>query len=723
MKQKILSDSSSSDGEDDIHQLTINEHFAKAYEYRKEREELAKLKEKYGDDTTLDPSDGELESDSESDESEDEDGEELTPAVDAAILRTLARIKQKDPGIYEVERNVFHEEQQKSGKLSAPVRKPKEKAAKPLTLPAHRLATVLDSSASPDDEDEDAPAVTHAEEQERLRVETIAAFHASAETGNEKTEEEDAEGDLFTLRDKTQDELALEEEEYRRYLEREVGQLDGLIEVETEGVEGEVKREEGDSIVKEKKKKGKKGKSKAKDEIKETDQEFLMNYILNRGWIDRSSRRVPTYDEVTSKVPGEPAARQEDEPATAKVEGHAKDLLDDDEFDEVAERFESSYNFRFEEPDAPHIPSFPRAVDTVRRPSEHTERRKEARERRKQRKEEELHVRREEVKRLKGLKLREIQQRLEKVEKEGGWSNSKALEGLDLDGDWDAEAYDKQMAAILEEAEGNVDDEKPVWDDDIDVNDIVPPSDDKELQASGSKSVKELKKEKKREKKKAKAKLANGEDGVDVDAMDAEVDRMDEDEEQWDGTEEMRKRVLDKYMDELYELEFNDVVAGMPTRFRYAQVPKNTYALTPAEILLADDKDLNEYMGIKKYAPYRKEKEQWDAKRGQRLRDFKQKMAARGVKTEGLSQRNGDGEGKEKKRKGKKERMREKAAGTSADAVEEEEVAVPSRPAKRDRTTNVVIEDEQDEEPEGPAKKKRRRHKKSGKSEQAVGET
>ena len=33
--------SEDSDNED-IHQLTINEHFAKAYEYRKEREELAK---------------------------------------------------------------------------------------------------------------------------------------------------------------------------------------------------------------------------------------------------------------------------------------------------------------------------------------------------------------------------------------------------------------------------------------------------------------------------------------------------------------------------------------------------------------------------------------------------------------------------------------------------------------------------------------------------------
>jgi protein KRI1 len=39
---------------------------------------------------------------SSSDETEDEDGEELTPAMDAAILRTLAKIKRKD-GVYGTE--------------------------------------------------------------------------------------------------------------------------------------------------------------------------------------------------------------------------------------------------------------------------------------------------------------------------------------------------------------------------------------------------------------------------------------------------------------------------------------------------------------------------------------------------------------------------------------------------------------------------------------------
>ena len=64
------------------------------------------VKEKYGSDADTDDLNAE-DSDSESDESEDEDGEELTPALDAAILRTLARIKARDPGIYDTGRSVF----------------------------------------------------------------------------------------------------------------------------------------------------------------------------------------------------------------------------------------------------------------------------------------------------------------------------------------------------------------------------------------------------------------------------------------------------------------------------------------------------------------------------------------------------------------------------------------------------------------------------------------
>jgi hypothetical protein len=42
MQEQLISSTSSSEDEDDVHQFTINEHYAKAFQYRKEREELAK---------------------------------------------------------------------------------------------------------------------------------------------------------------------------------------------------------------------------------------------------------------------------------------------------------------------------------------------------------------------------------------------------------------------------------------------------------------------------------------------------------------------------------------------------------------------------------------------------------------------------------------------------------------------------------------------------------
>lgn len=61
------------------------------------------MKDKYGEDYDPNLSD---ESDS-SDESEDEEGEQVTPDVDAAILRTLARIRTRDAAIYEAQSRIF----------------------------------------------------------------------------------------------------------------------------------------------------------------------------------------------------------------------------------------------------------------------------------------------------------------------------------------------------------------------------------------------------------------------------------------------------------------------------------------------------------------------------------------------------------------------------------------------------------------------------------------
>ena len=322
---------------------------------------------------------------------------------------------------------------------------------------------------------------------------------------------------------------------------------------------------------------------------------IYISYILNRGWIDRSTGHIPTYGEITSL--GE-ARRKKKGKAKSKVEDDSEmdggedlgnsdndemdtGLLSDTSFESLASHFETSYNHRFEEPGAATIASFPRILPSAVRRQDTT--RKEARERRKERKEEELRKRQEEVKRMKALKMREIRRKFQRVGREAGLKKfqsrddnddddddefvDEALKELDLEGDWDPEKHDRQMAGLFDQYdEAGEDDEawvgefgdgdsdgKPRWDDDIDIGDIALPDDDAvTYHEDSSKSIGEKKKKKKKKK-------GNEDDdgAVDVDAMDAEIQQ---DDEEWDGTEEMRKRKLNEYMDEVHGLDFNDIV-------------------------------------------------------------------------------------------------------------------------------------------------------------------
>ncbi len=75
------------------------------------------------------------------------------------------------------------------------------------------------------------------------------------------------------------------------------------------------------------------------------------SYILNRGWIDKSARRLPTYKEITGKGKGKAGSDSDvdDSNDEADEKGEERGFVDEDEFDDVADAFESSYNFRFEE--------------------------------------------------------------------------------------------------------------------------------------------------------------------------------------------------------------------------------------------------------------------------------------------------------------------------------------------------------------------------------------
>ena len=177
--------------------------------------------------------------------------------------------------------------------------------------------------------------------------------------------------DLLVLREKSKDELEREDEEYHSFLQREVGDdLPNLITVEP-GMVNVPDAEEP------KKKKRKKEKSQSKKGKEETDQEFLMkyvpqylhryhgflltfdsvSYILNRGWIDRSAQRVPTYKEIThtkgkrkSKKDSSDHVHSNSEQSESDAQKEVNNDEEEDTFDDLADTFESSYNFRFEEP-------------------------------------------------------------------------------------------------------------------------------------------------------------------------------------------------------------------------------------------------------------------------------------------------------------------------------------------------------------------------------------
>lgn len=245
------------------------------------------------------------------------------------------------------------------------------------------------------------------------------------------------------------------------------------------------------------------------------------------------------------------------------------------------------------------------------------------------------------------------------------------------------------------------DEERPAWADDIAIDDIIPET----AQARSSKSD-----DKKRKR--------LNEEGFELEGDDR------------DGIEDPRKRKYDEYMDEVYELDFNDMVrpflpqmvfysptsqvGGMPTRFKWTTVAPDSSGLTAAEILLATDRELNEFMSIKKLAPF-KNKTAWDRERITKLKELKDKIAHRswgGVPVAELANEQGDGQdgaqgGKTKKRKGKKERQKQKNLA-SANGDQQAEVAMEEETTGINDVADTTTEADVVER---PVKKRRRKNK------------
>ncbi|KAK4057571.1 Kinetochore protein Spc24 [Microbotryomycetes sp. JL221] len=617
--------------EDELFQLEINDEFADKYNKKKQMEELSKLQDKYGKDISL----KDLEQDDDSEESlsdDDSDAELVTPQVDAAILRTLAKIRNKDPTVYEQGRQVFDEEETDVGSKSTLTTTTKPtKPSKPILLRDYQRQRMLNAYASDEDDDDNdtiSKPVTHWQEQQALKEEVKRAFMAD-------DDDDDEQGDLLVQRDKSQDELQREEREYAQFLKQNAG-------------------------------------GKAVKDALDAEDRFLREYILNRGWIDREANpsRIPSYKEIT----GGDASDEETSSRPNKNKTKRDDLLTDEpdqvldpglhdseesEFEDKAEDFEYRYNFRFEDPEGTLMTTHARnAVSTVRKPTTTATARQRARESAKEREQQEKQARKEEIRRLKALKRKQVEQKLLQLIEVAG-QGTKGLDQIDLEQDWDPEKHDEQMNKVYGQEYDDMDDDgfKPTWDDDIDISDLVDHEeqghDDEDAAmslpfTSAKDSVDELE-DKEPSQQSSRKKRKRDEEGFPSTLMQqARVQA---------STSQDTQQMLDKLEDEYYGIEYEDKIGDLQTRFKYTKVEPNDFSLTPQEILLATDNELNEYMSLKKLAPYRSDSNvvKRNKKKLKELRDIlKTREWGQEVTDEwtaGVSSRDHDKSAKSKKKK------------------------------------------------------------------------
>ena len=98
------------------------------------------------------------------------------------------------------------------------------------------------------------------------------------------------------------------------------------------------------------------------------------------------------------------------------------------------------------------------------------------------------------------------------------------------------------------------------------------------------------------------------EENDDAENENEENENEENDNKEKDDNDEETKAAraeAEKLMDELYQLDYEDMIGSMPVRFHYTQVKPQSYGLSTEEIMDADDKELRQYVSIKKMAPYR----------------------------------------------------------------------------------------------------------------------
>ncbi len=316
---------------------------------------------------------------------------------------------------------------------------------------------------------------------------------------------------------------------------------------------------------------------------------FLSNFMASRAWIPTEGTRFKPLES------------------------------DDDEEDAAADEWENSYNLYFEDTHGANekIMTYSRdavASTTVRRDDASGRRR--ARELARAKREAELRQKEQDLARLRKLKIEEMEHKVNRIRKVGGLSGKefRMEEWKDiLEADWSDDKWDTEMQnrfgdAYYNESDAGSDEEnrsgkskkkvkKPKFEDDIDVKDLIPDFDDEE--EGGVKFTLSSEDEKEDD-------LAEGDEENEENVSGKSSKKRKQERADAKTAARRERRLIEKLVDDNLELEASlTSKAKAPTRFNYRETSPVTFGLTPRDILLADDAQLNEFAGLKKLAAFR----------------------------------------------------------------------------------------------------------------------
>ncbi|PON89105.1 KRR1 interacting protein [Trema orientale] len=550
MGTKLFNDSDSDN--DNLAKIEVDKEFARRYEHNKKREDLQRYEElkKKGLIPRLeeDGDEGEDEDSSEESSLSDDDISVDLKKKDLEFFDALIKVRKQDPSLKNKDVKLFESESESDDNLEGEDREERGNEVSNMQTNEKKKKAMYLKDVVAKHLMEEGPEFSDKDERNNKKKlayneeqEEIRKAFLEAVEGNGVEEDE---GDLLTVKEKTKvDQDESDNEEFQNKLDEYFG-----------GVRGEKL---------------------------DNNAKFLKEYFMNKMWIDRDNNDA---DEAVGF-------------------GEELEMLSEDE-KEIEKQEE--YEYRFQENPGDRVLGHSREVEgSVRKK---VKARKEQRKHKEERMEIARLEREEELRHLKNLKKKEMDDRVKKIMESAGIREDEVvhLSAKELEDEFDPEEYDRMMKKTFGNKYYEAEDADPEFgsNTDEDVGEIEKPDFDKEDELLG---------------------FPKGWDRCETDdgflaARDralkqkTEIDSEHEEEAEEVTEEGKRKRkrksaILEKakqaMLEEYYKLDYEDTIGDLKTRFKYAKIKPNRFGLTAAEILMTDDKKLNEYVSLKQIAPYK----------------------------------------------------------------------------------------------------------------------